>query len=240
MVDLRGFKQVQIHYSQNGFFGVQYAGIPTTYPEIVMKTWMLTPALAAAIVISGCSKNQAPAPAQKVTVAPADSQPAQDKPRALTTAKAPDAVEQAAKTAPMMTYDNVIIAERQGLDAHSKEWAVRATMINASGNPLPGGEFVVDLMRRGETEPFARHSMDLYFSPEISPGRKTAFSATVPMPTAGDLPNADGIDVRIRLVRLIAPAKVAAAWKPLDPTTAKPRVVSSVTVPASVDPGSAN
>ena len=142
---------------------------------------------------------------------------------------APLAVEagDAPKTAPAAglasdaSFDHVKVMEREA----GKTWAVRATLINKGSVPLQGGDFVIELTRKGESAPFATHGTQVFFSPAVPPGRNTGFVASFPVAGAQDLPAVDGVETKIRLHKAMAAPAVADGWKPLDPSTATPKEV---------------
>lgn len=181
-------------------------------------TLVLMPFVALALLAGGCSKTGTP---ERASLA-ADAAP---KPKATGGA----AVDAAAGVAGV-TLDNVQLSERATADGQGQEWVIRATLINGTGEQLNGGEFVVDLVRKGEATPFARHGTQIFFSPAVIPGRSTAFLASIPADNAQDKPPISAIEVNVKLLKAKAKPQVAAAWKPLDPANAAPKVVSDTVV----------
>lgn len=123
------------------------------------------------------------------------------------------------------SFENIRVEERQGAGASAKDWSVRATLVNQSAAALDGGDFVIELSRNGEQRPFAVHSTQVYFSPAVPKAKSTSFVAQVPSVNVANRPPVNEITAQIRLVKASSKPKVAAGWKPLDPTTAKATVV---------------
>lgn len=113
-------------------------------------------------------------------------------------------------------FDNVRLLDRED----GKMWSVRATLINKDSVPINGGEFVIELLRKGESEPFAVHGTQVFFSPAVTPGRTTGFAASVPIEAIKDRPALAGVEVRVRMGKALPPPVIADAWKPMDPKTA--------------------
>lgn len=187
-----------------------------------MKLKSLGLLVLAAIAIAGCSKKEAPTPAGKA------GQPAEVASRkAPPTAGAPVDEEPGLGS---VKIDNVRLGERESANGTGKDWLVRATVINAGSEHLDGGQFVIDLVRKGEVQPFVRHSADIFFSPAVVPGRSTALIASVPNVDVKDIPALEGIEVHIKVLKALKKPKIAPAWKPLDPKKAEVRVVSDTVI----------
>ena len=123
------------------------------------------------------------------------------------------------------SFENIRVEERQAADPNRKDWSVRATLVNNTSTALDGGDFVIELSQNGETRPFAVHSTQVYFSPAVPARKSTSFVAQVPALNVSKRPAVSEITAQIRLVKTSSRPKVAAGWKPLDPTTAKATVV---------------
>lgn len=187
-----------------------------------MKLKSLGLLVLAAVAATGCGKKDAPNPAGKA------SQPA-----AEGAAKVPPTVGAPVDETPGLAtvkIDNVRLGERESATGGGKDWVVRATVINSGAEPLDGGQFVIDLVRKGETQPFVRHSSDIFFSPAVIPGRTTALIASVPTANAKDVPALEGIEVHVRVIKALKKPQIAPAWKPLNPKTAEVRVVSDTVI----------
>jgi hypothetical protein len=187
-----------------------------------MKLKSLGLLVLAAMAIAGCSKKEETAPAGK-TGQSAEATPKKTVP----TAGAPVDAEPGLAT---VKIDNVRLGERDSATGKGKDWLIRATVINSGGEPLDGGQFVIDLVRKGEVQPFVRHSSDIFFSPAVVPGRSTALIASVPNKDVKDVPSLDGIEVHVKVLKALKKPKIAPAWKPLDPKKAEVRVVSDTVI----------
>lgn len=170
----------------------------------------------------GCGKTDTPAPAGQAV--PAAQEPGASVDGSL-------AADTAAE--PRVTFDNVLIKERPALVGPGYDWEVRATLVNGDGAPLDGGEFVVDLTRKGEVAPFVRHSAQIFFTPAIVPGKSTGFSAVIPAGNVTERPAVEGVDVVVKLTKVLPKRVVAAAWTPLNPELAEAKVVSPTVVIAA-------
>jgi len=189
-----------------------------------MKFKSLVLVLIAVSAMTGCGKKEPSASAGNATHAA--QMPAAQPSGTTGRSTQPDPVQGLSNVA----LDNIRLSERPASDGKSQEWVVRATLVNRSAEPLNGGEFVIDLARKGEAQPFARHGTQIYFAPEVAPGRSTSFLASVPENGVQDKPPVEAIVATVRVMKAIAKPKVATAWKPLDPSTAEVRVVSETVV----------
>jgi len=176
------------------------------------STLKLLSVLFLASMAAGCGKTGTPGPSSDEEAGAA--------PVAIEANQAADAPV-AAGLSSDAAFDHVKVVEREP----GKAWAVRATLINKGSVPLQGGDFVIELTRKGEKSPFATHGTQVFFSPAVPPGRTTGFVASFPVTGTQDLPPVDGVETTIRLHKASAAPVVAEGWKPLDPATATPKEV---------------
>lgn len=177
------------------------------------STLRILPLLLLASIAVGCGKQGTPGTDE--------GSEAGAEPVAIDASDAPAGPAVGGGTASDADFDHVKVMEREP----GKSWAVRATLINKGSAPLQGGDFVIELTRKGEKAPFATHGTQVFFSPTVPPGRTTGFVASFPVTGVEDLPSVDGVETKIRLHKASAAPAVADGWKPLDPATATPKEV---------------
>lgn len=173
------------------------------------------PVLALLVLLAACGRQQAP---NAPNAGSADGGASAARPATT------------AASVPLVRFENLKVEERPSYDKKGTDWVIRASLVNTGAAPLDGGEFVVDLVRNGEDQPFAVHSTQVFFSPAVAAGRSTSFIATMPGSNVASRPALNQLSARARLVKALPRPRVAAAWKPLDPATATPRVVGDTVI----------
>jgi len=140
------------------------------------------------------------------------------------------AEEGSAGTPADAVFDQVRLEERPSYSKKGMDWVVRASLRNGGSSPLEGGDFVIELRKDGESQPFAVHGTQVFFSPGVPAGKSTAFMATIPGENMKERPALSSITASVQLKRRLRKPQIAPAWKPLDPTTATPKVVGATVI----------